>query len=249
MFFVFNENTVHVLHVPAHKNILAANSSVFDAMLFGAKQEKRYIPIDDASADAFQEFLQFFYKAKFALKCTNIIQVAKLCKRYNVVDGLKACEDPLKKSLTIANMCTVYEAALFLELGDAVQFCEKRIKSNAKAVLKSASFLKCDRELLDKILQLMPSNGSASLVVNACMEWAKAECMRTNVEAKSINLKAKLQYSFGRIPFDELGPDELVQFISTYSGFFDKATLKSIIVKTMAENSQLENQLRKNKMK
>ncbi|XP_055325743.1 BTB/POZ domain-containing protein 6-A-like, partial [Sitodiplosis mosellana] len=179
--FVFGKGTDHVETVPAHKNILSVSSPVFDKMFYGSLPEQGDVPIVDAYAAAFKEFLQFFYLAKVRLTSEHIIDVSNLCKKYELVEGLAICEEPLQKSSTNNEMCSGYALAMLPEIPNTIQFCEQKIKSNAEAILKSTSFLECNRELLDKVIQLVTPKCSASAFVDACMAWAKAECGRDNL--------------------------------------------------------------------
>lgn len=64
-----------IVSVPAHKNILAAISPVFDAMFYGPNKQ-----------EAFIEFLQFFYRSEVTLSIENVSEVLDLCKRYLLDD-------------------------------------------------------------------------------------------------------------------------------------------------------------------
>ncbi|XP_055305932.1 BTB/POZ domain-containing protein 3-like [Sitodiplosis mosellana] len=139
--FVFGAGTDHVETVPAHKSILSIVSPMFDKMFYGSLPEPGDVPIVDASAAAFKEFLQFFYLNKVQLTPEHIIDVSNLCKKYELVEGLAICENPLQKSFSIDEMCSGYALAILLEITNTIQFCEKKIKLNAEAILKSTSFL------------------------------------------------------------------------------------------------------------
>lgn len=113
--------------VYAHKAILAAGSDVFDAMFFGQLKENGEIKIVDASADAFEEFLQFFYRTKMQLTMENLGDVVNLCRKYQVDDALKACEDRIKESLNVADICWGYIFARNRELNELRVFCQERV--------------------------------------------------------------------------------------------------------------------------
>lgn len=91
--FIFGYERVY-----AHKAILAAGSDVFDAMFFGQLKENAEIEIVDAWVAAFREFLQFFYRSEMQLTTEHLGEVVILCRKYQVDDALKACEDRIKES-------------------------------------------------------------------------------------------------------------------------------------------------------
>ncbi|XP_055307984.1 BTB/POZ domain-containing protein 6-A-like [Sitodiplosis mosellana] len=238
--FVFGAGTDHVETVAAHKIILSISSPMFDTMFFGSLPEQGDVPIVDTSPAAFKEFLQFFYLNKVRLTSEHIIDVSILCKKYGVTEALKLCEEPLQKSFTIDEMCSGYALAILLEITNTMQFCEREIIKNAEAILKSTSFLKCNCDTFDKIIQLVTSKCSASALVDACMVWAKAECVQQNLKETTANLKAQLGQSFGRIPFAELNKEQFEQFMTDYSDLLDKSDLATIISKMMTKKETEE---------
>lgn len=227
--FLFN----NAESISAHKNILSVGSPVFDTMFYGSLPEKRHILISDAIKGAFREFLQFFYLSKVRLTAENIFQVANLCKKYVVIDGLSLCEAPMKKSLTINNMCSGYAMAKLLEIENIIKYCGEGIKENSSKILKSPEFLSCNHKQFDDILQLLSPGCKASAIVHGCMSWAKSECGRKNISSTSANLKVQLIGSFDRIPFSKLNSDRFSQFTNTYKQFFDEDELLAIILKIM----------------
>lgn len=233
--FVFKNCTEFVV---AHKIVLSVGSPVFDTMFYGSLPEEGDILIVDASLEAFKQFIQFFYLDKVKLTPDSIFEVANLCKKYAVDYGLKLCEYPMQQSLTISNMCKGYAVATLLEMEGVVKFCEGEIKQKATEVLKSVDFLECDYKMLDKILQLVSSNCSASVIVDACMNWAEAECGRKKKPATDPFLKIQLKGLLDRIPFHELSPEEFSLHRKTYKRVLDENYLESIIMKTLPRKAK-----------
>ncbi|XP_055301678.1 BTB/POZ domain-containing protein 6-like [Sitodiplosis mosellana] len=235
--FVFDIDTDHPVKVPAHKIILSNNNPAFDAMFYGPVKEEGDIPIKNANVAAFKEFLQFFYLEEVRLTSENITQVMNLCKMYDMKKCTKICETVFQKSLTIDDMCFGYGFALLLEREYLVNFCELKIKENARRIMESKSFLEADRSLLEKILILVSSdwsNWSALEIVIAWIEWAKAECGRNNLEASPANLRSQLGELFDRIPFEKLTLEEFSQ----HKEFFNADEIVE-----MNQKIRLQNQL------
>ncbi|XP_031633825.1 BTB/POZ domain-containing protein 6-like [Contarinia nasturtii] len=240
--FVFKIYSKRTKSVPAHKNILSVGSPVFNAMFYGPMKEKSDVKIVDSSPEAFKEFLQFFYLGKLRLTPNNIIAVTKLCHKYEVPDTLKLCELALQVVLTINDMSTYYELAILLDLESTITFCEQQIMLNPEVILKSDDFLKYDRKMLDKILELVTSKCNASTIVNAYMSWAKTKCVQNGVVATTTNLKNELGLLVGKIPIDQLSSEEFAQFTVSYKDLFDKTDLEAIIVKMMKQKEKTENE-------
>ncbi|XP_055306224.1 BTB/POZ domain-containing protein 6-A-like [Sitodiplosis mosellana] len=231
--FVFDLDSDHPEKVPAHKNILSIRSPVFDTMFYGSLPEKDDIPIVDASAAAFKVFLQHFYMDQVQLTSKHIVEVMNLCKKYEVTDGLAACEASMEKSLSYDDICWGYAVALHLELEHLTEYCEDIIENHYDEVLKTQSILDCDKNLFTKILSKMCKEifGPGIYIVVAYMEWAKAECLRNNLDVNSQNLRTQLGDLYDQIPFDRLDSEEFHLFVATYRGFFSIEELESLIEK------------------
>lgn len=180
-------------------------------------RENGDIRIDDVTPEAFNEFLQFFYTSNIALTSQNIIEVAYLCKKYSYQDGLITCE-----------------TAMLLDLHDYVQFCENRIKIFAKQICSSVGFLETDRELFNTVIKLLiESDCNSSVIVNACMNWAKAKCEQNDVESTTANLKKQIKDIIGLMPFDKLKYHQFRKFTFNYEDFFAKDEYDLIVSKLL----------------
>lgn len=161
-----------------------------------------------------------------------------MCQKYELFDALKLCEAPIKKTLASSNICSGYAQALLLDMEAVINFCEKKIKQKAYEILDSVDFLKCDQKILGKIIPLVAPKCSASVIVDACMDWAKAKCERDNLEDTPENLKAQLKDLIDLIPFDELDSKQFTRHTKTYKRFFVEDELEAIISKTFAKKSK-----------
>ncbi|XP_055305928.1 BTB/POZ domain-containing protein 6-B-like [Sitodiplosis mosellana] len=223
--------------IVSHKNLLSANSTVFEELFYGSSPAEQPIKIHNVSAKAFREFLKFFYFDEFEVKSENVVEVAKLCKKYEV-DGLKICADLMQKALKVSNVCSTYAAARSLKMEKLSKVCEKEISQNGAEVLKSADLLGCEHAVFDKILQLVLPLCRAAAIVNACMAWAGAECQRSKKHPTPANMKSKLKDSFDRIPFDKLSREQFSQYINKHKRMLDDNDWESIVMKLMTKKSK-----------
>lgn len=168
--FVF-ESEGRTQEVPAHKLILALASPVFEAMFFGdfVEKDKQTVDMKDAAADAFKEFLQFFYLPEVTLTMENIEEVSRLADKYDMMECVNTCATFLIDQLTTENMCWGYQLALALKNDPLKQFCEKEIGIFAAEVLKSDAFLRCSREVLGNILRMEKLLCEEIDVFDACL--------------------------------------------------------------------------------
>lgn len=140
--FVF-EGENGIVKVPSRKAVLAASSSVFNAMFNGDLKEKGDIEIVDASPEAFEEFLQLFY-GQVKLTMNNIADVLKLVDKYNVADCLPACADFLKQNLTIDDILWGLHLAMKFHLNGLKEICEMEMAKNYKKVFDMINFVEGD---------------------------------------------------------------------------------------------------------
>lgn len=228
--------------IPAHKLILAMNSTVFRQMFFGASIQTGNIRIIGASADAFIEFLQFFYLTEVRLTVKHLVEVMNLANKYDVPICMSACANFLKQFMVDGthNSYTLwaYELALFHAQNDLIAQCEGRIQSNPKSIFESSSFKSCQHVILKRIL-LLNLRCNELLVFNACMDWAKQACERANVIPDTYNCKTMLGDCFQLIRFPTMSHGEFSTALKNHRGLFDIDTLTDIVVHIGSEPSPL----------
>lgn len=206
VFFVCVNDYDQFERIPAHKMLLSIGSPVFEAMFYGPIKENNEISIVDASTKVFKLFLQLLYLNKVTLgsDAEDLSDVMYLCKKYQLNDCLKVCVAALKDTLTNENMCWGYRIANLMEQEELGKFCEQKIQENASEILKSESFLECDRTVFGKMLQLVHFNCDALVIVDASLEWAKAGCKRKGLIDNIRNIREHFGDLDREIPFDEL---------------------------------------------
>lgn len=238
VYFVFNADS-RPEKIPAHKLILSHENLVFDAMFYGPmKIESSDIPILDVSAEAFKEFLQFFYMDNVRLTVKNIDHVSNLCRKYKMNDGLMVCEKFQCSRNMNDSMCD-YIGALFLHPKHMINVHEQKIGQNPNELMKSPLFLNCSLNVLAKFLKLVLRVWSPVETVIGCMEWGKAECARKRIQASPRNLRNQFGTVFNLIPFDELTLEQFSQYIVTYKSFFSTEEVETLNQIILQQNQQL----------
>lgn len=213
IFFVFQSNDDRI---PAHKSILAALSPVFKIAFFGSMRGKDEVKIDDIGidADAFKEFLQFFYLNKVNLSMEYIQSVMYLCHKYLITTSVKTCSAYLMKNLTNNEMCLGYQLAMFFDQDELKDFCKRKIELNAEEILKSEGFLNCDRQTLNEILKVGMFKCREIAVLEACINWAQYTCERNEENADDMkNIRSQLKDVIYNIHFAEITSSE-------FSGYY-----------------------------
>lgn len=225
--FLIGDQSEAQTKIPAHKNLLAAASDVFKRMFYGPLKEADSVRIDGVNATAFNEFLQFFYIENVKLTIDNITDVMDLGHKYNVAKCSELCVEFLKDTLTDDNICTGLSLATIYDQNELKDFCKKRIIANTSAVLKSTSFLECDRSILEYILSINLFSCSEMDIFDACMSWVRA-VSKQDVLTKEL-VHSHLGHLFYAIRFASMKMKDVAHLTSPYGFLFTFDEYKEII--------------------
>ncbi|XP_037049628.1 BTB/POZ domain-containing protein 3-like [Bradysia coprophila] len=160
--------------VPAQKNILSSGSDVFDTMFYGPLKEEGDIKIVDATAEAFKEFLCFFYFNKVDVSMEHVPDVMYLGRKYNVADCQRLCVNLLAANITDQTVISTLSLAIIYEEKQLQKSCELIIASLTDEVFISENFLVCDRRVLEHILKMDRLACTEQALFEACMSWVRA---------------------------------------------------------------------------
>lgn len=224
--------------IPAHKTLLAANSDVFEKMLYDKSSPKGDVPIANATDAVFKEFLQFFYLGEVKLTAENIAGVFGLGQKYNVQKCMDACIQILKKDLTNENVCIVLANALHCAQNDVIKICELFIVLNTASLFKSADFLDCSRETLAHILKMQLLSCSEVEIFEACMAWVAAKSQLT-ILTKAV-VKKYLDDLYYEIRFASMTMPQFCKLSSKYGPVLSKdfEAITRVIVEPDSQSSK-----------
>lgn len=216
--------------VPAHKLLLSVASDGFKALFGQGEGDQKEFELGETPAAAFKEFLQFFYMPKIKLCVENIAGVMELSKKYGNDDFLSICCSFLEYRLTTDNIIWGYNLAIRFDRQKMKGNCEQKITETASDVFKSSSFVDCDREMLNQILQLDNLKCDEFQVLIGCLSWAKSSADREGLDTKSTRiLRNELGDLLYQIRFRSMTIESFSMFIASYAGFFTSDELEQII--------------------
>lgn len=210
--FTFKSNDKRI---PAHKLILAI-SPVFKTAFYGSMPEKDEVKIEDegVDAEAFKEFLQFFYLKNVKLSMENIKSVMHFGKKYQVDECLSVCSTFLKETLTIDEMSLGFQLALYYDQNDLKEFCQREISINTKRVLESEGFLNCDWNVLKEIIKFDEISCCEYDLLSACMDWARNVCERKKLNTNDKgNIRNQLKDVIYEIRFNQVSASEFSDYL------------------------------------
>ncbi|XP_031637083.1 BTB/POZ domain-containing protein 6-B-like [Contarinia nasturtii] len=228
--FVFGADTEQPIKVPAHKSILGAMSPIFHTMFYGLLKEGDEVKIDDAPAEAFKKFLQFFYLIDVSLSLKDISRIMYLCEKYQINDCLQTCSTFLGDILSVDAVCLCYELAFLFKQPQLVKTCDAFIKFETSTILKSDGFLCCNKDVLQHILNMDSLNCSPADVLVATLKWAQHSTQANDLSADNPkDVRDQLGDLFFKLPFGALDPAEFFKAIPLYKDLFLFEEMKDII--------------------
>lgn len=226
--FILTTEDGDIEKVPAHKCILAAISDKYKKQFYGAFEKKDTVHMPNSTAEAFKEFLQFFYRSLVTVTAKNVAQVMSLTKEHMMYDCLIVSASVCKETLASEEMCWGYEIAILLELDELKTFCEWKISANPVETFESSSFLRCNKNVLSRVLQLNSSECNAKVVFEACMEWAKMACIRKELDATMENIRGELGNLFWEIRFKTMTAEDFDEISKTHPDLFTPDEIRTI---------------------
>lgn len=228
LLFAERENTgdavfiIDSKRILAHRNVLAAFSPKYKAQFYGPQPEKGDIHIRDISANAFEEFIKFFYGETVNFTIENVESILDQAKQCLMNLLVYECELFLMRSLTGENLLWNYRLSLLYELETLLKVCVERIRMNVQKIFACEDFLRCDQNVLIHILSIEPLvDCKETDLFEGCMSWARAACRRKNINDKNPkNLRAQLNNVLDCICFGSFNIYKFVEINETYKGFF-----------------------------
>lgn len=228
--FVFKQDG-NIEKIPAHKNLLSALSSVFYAMFNGNWQETEEVPITDATAVGFNEFMQFFYKNKVKLTEENVHDVLWLANKYDVDKAITIATRFLVDRLSVKNVLSSFKIAVYCELDELQDICEKYIGINIEKVFKTKEFLQCDLNTLSSIVVIKDLECDEENVFDACIAWAENACEMKNIDKTDVkNLRLQLGDCFNWIGLIGMAKKEFAVRYRIYKDMFTKEEIDNIFL-------------------
>ncbi len=226
--------------LPAHKYLLAIGSPVFQRMFYGDLKEEGDVTISDASVEAFEEFLQFFYLTDVALTIENAPEILNLVNKYAAVECFPICEKFLLQNLTMDSVCWALNLASIFDRTEFHQSLLKKVMDAPREVFSSESFKECTMDTLKMILECESLNCQEAEVFDACIAWSKNACIKNDLNPSlASNLRQQLGDCFYLIKFSEMQPQQISNRVSKYGDLFSQEELLEIVTILAGDNKKI----------
>lgn len=205
--------------IPAHRSVLAALSPKYKAQFYGAMAEVNTVNVEDVSAAALEEFLQFFYTDEVKLTIDNIEDVLNLAQQSLVDHLVEECMQFLMNMVGLDKLIWCYRLALRYEINSLEEFCTKQISENTTAVFLSSDFLRCERAMLDRILDFESMDCDETVVFVSAIKWARNKCDETRIDGfNQANVRAALGNVLFKVRFCSMAAEQFARIGKLYPG-------------------------------
>jgi len=164
--------------LPAHKVLLAARSEYFRALLYGGMKEshQKEVELKVSSVSAFKYLLKYLYCGHIQLKSfkeETILEIFGLAHEYGFTELENAISDYLKETLTIRNVCVIYDAANLFQLQPLAEVCRTFIDRQALEVIHHESFYNLSANTLKEMISRDSFCAQEIDIFRAVCEWAQ----------------------------------------------------------------------------
>lgn len=215
--------------IPCHKYILGACSWEFYNLFYLMESNSSDIPITKISLDAVKMFLEFVYKETTELNMSNIWDVLKLAKRYNVNSLKVFCEGFLSENLKNKNVLTVIDNSNEFKLdNELIKKCFLHISRSKGRFIKnmSFSFHEMRQDGLKTLLKSNELTNKEIQIFRAVNSWAEYKCYNNNIEINSNNKRMALGDALKHIRFPLMTVSEFTECVENDSFLTDKQQIE-----------------------
>lgn len=200
----------------AHRVILAARSEYFRALLYGGMREtnpEAQIEIKDTTAPAFNALLKYVYTGKVypgEYKEETILELLSLAHKYGFLALESALQGCLKATLSIRNVCFVFDTALLYQMTDLCTTCLSFLDRNAVEVLSTDGFSCLTKCGLVEIIKRDSFCAPENQIFRAVREWVESAEGISEADLRDILDKVRLPLISLHDLFDIVRPSELL---------------------------------------
>ncbi|KAH7694956.1 BTB (POZ) domain containing 6 [Aphelenchoides avenae] len=179
--FVVNSRKKGTCRIPAHTQLICAQSERFRAMFNGNFGKPAKVEVWDAESEDFKSFLRYFYYGSADLTNKNVFPVLYLAQKYLIEDLIKACDHYID-GLTLDATNAI---RLFVE-AQRCGYVSKKFRSAlekfAGSALESSEFLLLTRTNLREFLRSDKLQASEVAIYARLKAWAEHQLRESHTE-------------------------------------------------------------------
>lgn len=218
--FILKNRRDEQVIIPVHKLILSSGSPFFKEMFYGDGSEnlKSSMVITDASAEAFEDFLQLFYSSRIAISTENIYEVLNLAQKKGTQKLLSKLQQFMLDTLNDGKVLPFYDAAHTLNLSNIVKNVLNR-KILFEPEVPITLGYKFDRKYLIEILESDELMCAEYSIFHSLISYARNSVEYHKLEMTDENVKKFLDEYWHYIRFPLMEKAEIVRCLQQYPQF------------------------------
>lgn len=129
-------------------------------------------------SDALESVLRFFYTSECAIMATNVVPLWDACSKLEVPGLAQACEDYLRKHMTVGSVALFLDHALQLSMEELVEMLLTFCRSHFAEVIDSNAFRSCSQATAMRMLKAARPTQSIESMLRAASNWLLADPRR-----------------------------------------------------------------------
>ena len=164
----------------SHRVILASRSEYFRVLLFGSFKESQScmneLVIEDTTALAFGALLKYIYTGKLTISEyseADVLDILGLAHKYRFELLEESISSYLNISLTIENVCLIYDDSLLYNLTTLTKICKEFLDLHASEAMKHPTFLNLSLYAICELIQRDSFYAPELEIFNAVYKWRK----------------------------------------------------------------------------
>jgi len=196
-------------HILAHKLILMARSSVFEAMFERWETAKNcQVEIPEVNVREFRGFLDYIYTNKFLIPEKDAETILYLANKYSVKALENKCAEFLLSTIHENNAIHLLQVARTLNHEKFKEACLSYVLRNGKEILQGPEFEAMDVDTLFEILQPDGLVMHEVDVFHMVMRWATTACVAVEKEPNAQNKRIVGEKLIPLIRFPLMMPED-----------------------------------------
>ncbi|GIY30239.1 hypothetical protein CEXT_549971 [Caerostris extrusa] len=197
---------------PAHRLVLASQSSVFHRMLESEFSEKATgsILIKDIKPKIIELLLGYIYRGRVVLQnWRDGLELLQAAHKYQVEPLVQFCCKFLETVISISNVCYIYNEACIYSLLSVKEKCLKLILDAGFILLRSKAFEILEKDsVMDIITNSNLNIDSELMVFEALLKWSPMQCCRIGLQVNEANILKELTPFLRYVCFDDMSDTE-----------------------------------------
>lgn len=174
---------------------------------------------------------RYIYYEEVHLTSSNVMAVMYASKMYILPVLTEKCKEFLLRHMCTDNVCTILEQSVLYSEEELIQRCLTFIAPIVGSIFLSKDFMSLSQPSLKTLLQSKFYCHSEIKVYEACLQWAKKQCLKKQMDCNDENMRSVLGDAIYQIRFTSMQDSEFVKIAKTSEILTDKEKVDIFVFK------------------